>query len=343
MFLTTRDLDQKLKTGYVNGVYLFYGEEAYLKRYYLDKFRKICCPDPDLEVFNHAIVQGGDLAAFERELAALPLFGSGRLVELRDTDFNKIKSDDLTGLCDLLTKAEDITVLIDTLPEELPVGTSKRPSPQLAALAKVAGAVNFERQTPQKLTVWIGKHFAAEKIAADPEVCRMLIDLCSPDMFILASEIDKLAAYLHAIDQDTLTPEIIRQVASPNKIFGAFDFANAILAGDTAAALSVFADMRQRRERPENILGTLSRITGELLTVRTLCDQGMAPADIGAALKLSDYPLRLRITAAKKSTPERLKAAFDRCAAADLLLKSSSLPGYALIERLILFEATVSG
>lgn len=343
MYLTTRDLDQKLKTGFVTGVFLFYGEEAYLKHYYLDKFRKLCCPDADLAVFNHAIVQGGDLAAFERELSALPLFGSGRLVELRDTDFSRMKTDDLNSLCTLLSQADGITVIVDALPEELPVGTSKRPSPQLAALAKVAGAVNFERQTPQKLVVWIGKHFASEKIAADSEVCRMLIDTCSADMFILANEIDKLSAYLHATNQSTLTPEAIRLVASPTKVFGAFDFTNAILAGDTAAALSVFADMRQRRERPENILGTLSRMTGELLTVRTLCDQGMSPADIGAALKISDYPLRLRIAAAKKSTPQRLKSAFDRCAAADLLLKSSSLPGYALIERLILFEASVSG
>ncbi len=338
MFQTTKDLDSKLKLGFPQGAYLFYGEEAYLRQHYLAKFRQAVCPDPDLAAFNHVIVHGGDLPSFERELAVLPLFGGGRLVELRDTDFSKIKPDALESLCSALSAVEDITVIIDALPDELPVGTPKKPSATLSALAKVTSAVDFQRQTPQKLAVWVGKHFAADGIRADPDCCRMLVDYCSPDMYTLSGEIAKLSAYLRATGQTDLTPAAIREVASPNKTFGAFDFANAILAGDTAAALATFADMKLRKERPENILGTLSRITGELLTVRALSDAGMSRAEIGAALKISDYPLGLRLTAAKKSTPERLKAAADHCYDADLKLKSTSLPGYALIERFILTE-----
>lgn len=343
MFLTTKELDNRIRTAQITGAYLFYGEEVYLKRHYLDKIRKICCPDASLEAFNHVVVHGGDLDAFLRELSAPALFGGVRLVELRDTDFSKIKSGALSALCDALAGVDDITAIIDTLPDELPAGTPKKPSAVLNALAKSASAVEFARQTPQRLAAWAGRHFAAEGIAANAEVCRMLVDTCLPDMYTLSGEIAKLTAYLKASGQNTLTPQVIREVASPNKIFGAFDFANAILAGDSAGALAAFADMKSRKEKPENILGTLSRITGEMLAVRALSDAGMSRAEIGAALKISDYPLGLRLSAARKSTPERLKAAADACFEADLKLKSTSLPGYALIERLILAQTAGPG
>lgn len=341
MFATMKDMDGRIKAGFVGGGYLFYGEEVYLKRHDLERIRGICCPDPDFAAFNHVIVHGGDLDAFLRELTTPALFGGGRLVELRDTDFSKIKSDALESLCSGLSglsEEDGITAIIDALPQELPTGTAKKPSAVLSALAKFATAVEYPRQTPQRLAAWVGRHFAADGIRADGDSCRMLVDTCLPDMYTLSGEIAKLTAYLKAVGQDALTPAIIREVASPNKIFGAFDFANAILAGDSAAALACFADMKARKERPENILGTLSRITGELLAVRTLSDAGMSRSEIGAALKISDYPLGLRLTAARKSSPERLKAAADACYEADLKLKSTSLPGYALIERLILTQ-----
>jgi DNA polymerase-3 subunit delta len=175
----------------------------------------------------------------------------------------------------------------------------------------------------------------------DPALCRYLVDTCSADMFILANEAEKICAYALSVATDPQTPpiltkEMILLVCSPNKIFGAFDFANAVLEGNTAAALSVFADMKLRKEKPQDIIATISRITGELLTIRTLLENGMKREEISSALKMADYPLGLRITVAQKSTPEALRDTFFRCLEADRKLKSTSLNGYLVIEHLLL-------
>ena len=50
--MTVKELDDKIKKG-LGGVYLFYGEEEYLKRRYLEKVREVLLPDDTDAVFNH--------------------------------------------------------------------------------------------------------------------------------------------------------------------------------------------------------------------------------------------------------------------------------------------------
>jgi DNA polymerase III subunit delta len=363
MQITSRDLDRKLKSGFVDGIYLFYGDEPYLKDYYLRKFREAVCPDPDFAAFNHIKIEDGDLARLFSELDGSPLFGGARLIEFRGADFGKMqtekgektekseksgrsgkgeksekadKTDKLKYFCENLKAADGLCVIIDAAPSELPEGTAKKPSAVLNALTAVTEAVKFERQTPAKLALWAERHFAANGVKADDEVCRCIVDFCSPDMYILSGEIEKLSAYTKSQNIEKITKETVGEVASPNRVFGAFDFSNAIIAGDKKTALAALAGMKLRKEPPERILATISKITSELLAVRTLSDKGVARQDIGKILGIADYPLGLRMNAASKSTPEALKAAADAVGEADKKMKTTSLSGYLLIEQLIL-------
>ncbi len=363
MQITSRDLDRKLKSGFVDGIYLFYGDEPYLKDYYLRKFRQAICPDPDLAAFNHIKIEDGDIARLFSELDGSPLFGGARLIEFRGADFGKMqtdkgeksdkseksekgarsgkgekseKVDKLKYFCENLKATDGLAVIIDAAPSELPEGTAKKPSAVLAALTAATEAVKFERQTPAKLAVWAERHFAANGVKADDDVCRYIVDYCSPDMYILSGEIEKLSAYANSRKIGRITKETVDEIASPNRVFGAFDFSNAIIAGDKKTALAALAGMKLRKEPPERILATISKITGELLAVRTLTDKGTARQDIGKILGIADYPLGLRMNAAAKSSPEALKAAADAVGEADKKMKTTSLSGYLLIEQLIL-------
>lgn len=337
MLITSKDLDKKIKNGFLDGAYLFYGDEPYLKEHYVKKLRESVCPDPDFAVFNHVRIEDGDIDRFIGELSSPALFGGGRLVELRGTDFGKLSSDRLDSLCAALDEVDGVCALIDALPDELPEGTPKRPSAPLAALTKAASTLKFERQTPARLAGWLERHFAAAGVKADAEVCRFMVDFCSADMYILASEVEKLAAYAKSVGLASVGIDHVRLVCSPNKVFGAFDFSNALIANDRRAAFAVLAAMKKRREPPERILGTISKISGELLAVRTMTDSGVPRAEIGKILGIADYPLGLRISAAARSTPEKLAAALRAVNEADKKLKTTSTDGYLLIEQLILF------
>lgn len=327
--MTVTELSKKLKLD-PHGVYLFYGEEEYLKRRYLEQIRE-AIPD---DGFNHIRICG-DLSALSQELDGLALFGGDRLIELWDTDFSKVGGEQLDALCELLSSAED-TVVIYTHPDEFPAGTGKKPSPQLAALQKSTVAVNFERQKPAALQGWIARHATAQGCFLAPELCRKMIDYCSADMFVLAGEVEKVCAYVMAQGRNIVEERDILTVASPATIYGAFDFTNALLDRDKAKAFVLLSDMIRRKEKPHDILGTVSRMMSDLLQIRVLRDCGMTPAEIASKLKMHEYVLSLRLQSAMKRSMEQLEQTAALCREADRKIKSTRLDSYRVIELLIL-------
>lgn len=331
--MTVNELSKKLKQD-PRGVYLFYGEEEYLKRRYLEQIRNAIIGDDPSAAFNHVKISG-DLSALSAELDGLALLGGDRLIELWDTDFSKVGGDQLDALCELMKDAED-TVILYTHPEEFPMGTPKKPSPQLAALSKCTVAVNFERQKPAALAGWLARHATAQGCFLSPELCRKMIDYCSADMFVLAGEVEKVCAYVMAQGRNIVEEQDILTAASPSAIYGAFDFANALLDRDKAKAFVLLSDMIRRKEKPHDILGTVSRMMSDLLQIRVLRDCGMTPAEIASKLKMHEYVLSLRLQSAMKRSMEQLEQTAALCREADRKIKSTRLDSYRVIELLIL-------
>lgn len=335
--MTVKELDDKIKKG-LGGVYLFYGEEEYLKRRYLEKVRETLLPDDTDAVFNHVKITDGEIDRLGDELVGMPIFGSsgGRLIELCDVDFTAMSEARLDELSDALSTVSEDTLLIYAKPEEFSEGTKKAQSVAYKKLSGVANLVNFEKQTPQKLIGWASRHFSSHGCAADPQICKKLIDYCKNDMFVLASEIDKVSAFARQNGKTVISEDMIYAVCSPNTVFGAFDFANALIDGNTPMALSIFAEMKLRKERPENILSSVSRICNELLTVRILSDSGYSKQDIAKKMKMHEYPVSLRMTAASKKSMESLERAVELCCDTDLKIKTTRLDDYTALEILIL-------
>ena len=227
-------------------------------------------------------------------------------------------------------------MVIYTHPDEFPAGTAKKPSPQLAALQKCANAVNFERQKPAALQGWLARHATAQGCFLAPELCRKLIDYSSADMFVLAGEVEKICAYVMAQGRNIVEEKDILAVASPATIYGAFDFINALLDRDKAKAFILLSDMIRRKEKPHDILGTVSRMMSDLLQIRVLRDCGMTPAEIASKLKMHEYVLSLRLQSAMKRTMEQLEHTAALCREADRKIKSTRLDSYRVIELLIL-------
>lgn len=342
MLITTSELETKLiaKTA---GTYLFFGEEEYLKMHYLNRFREVFAPDSDLAAFNHTVIDKGDLSALENSLSSLPvldLFGADdggrKLIELRDTNFDKLPKADLDALCDMIKENSDNVLIIYTIPSEFSEGTKKKPSSAYKALTELCFSVRFERQSPQKLVSWLGRHFTSNRILAESDTLRYMIDYCSSDMFILASETDKLCAYAKAHDLERIGVREINEVCSRSKVFGAFDFANAILDNNVPLALSVLSDMKRKKEKPEEIMAQLSGTYCEMLLLRQLEDGGMNKSEMAKTLKKNEYALQIRLRAASKYTLKQLEDAVERCLEADRAIKSQPINKYLIIEELIL-------
>ena len=90
-----KSLNEDLKTGKFKQIYLLYGEEAYLKKQYKERFVKAMLPVGD--TMNYACYEGKNTDIKEViDLAeTLPFFAERRLILFEDTGFFKSSGSDL--------------------------------------------------------------------------------------------------------------------------------------------------------------------------------------------------------------------------------------------------------
>lgn len=335
--LTPQEFDRHIKAG-VTGAYFFFGEEEYLARAYSDRLREAVTGKDD--VFNRVTLDDDTYSpqTLSDEIRTLPMLSDRRLIEVRGVDFSRAEA--VEGLCNALVDLPDCqhaVVLVVAMGDAFDAGDERRPSKSLAAISAVATAVRLARETPARLARWVSRHFAAEGVEAPPEVCEELVAFSGRDMMTLAGEIDKLAAYVLAHGRKQVTRDDIRRVCAATVEIDSFALANAVLRGDADSAMETLTEALARRERPEILLASITRVFCDLYAVRICVDAGMDKRAISQTLKMHEYKAGLYVSACRSRTSDSLARAVERCREADLKLKSTPLPGEVILARLAAF------
>ena len=325
----------------IHGVFLFYGEEQYLKIHYINLTKKTVSPDGT----NVMSLSGEGLSLVEicqqlTDMASMPSMDmSSRFLSIYDVEWRKAKEDELDFFEDCmneLSSFEDVVIIFDTRPENFDSGTEKKPSKLLARINKCIKTVNFAKEPPSRLAAWVQKHFAAHKIAAEPNVCNFLIKYCGRDMTTLNHEITKLVAYVLQNGKNTVTEADIHTVSSSINEIDTFDFSNAILNGDTERAFSILTDMKLHKEKTELILGGITSVYSALYTVKTLIEAGMLTPEIVKETGMHEYKAKLYIKRASILSKKGIEKAIELCRDADIKIKSGSLDSYNILDVLLI-------
>ncbi len=322
------------------GIFLFFGEEEYLKQHALKSARQNVLSDPSLSDFNYQRLEQ-EYATPDALLQALetpPLFADRRLIELHSIPWESLNEEVLSAWQDVFSKgngSDSALVIVYAESNELDSGTERLPGKRLSALAAHCRAVRFPKQTDLQLAKWIFRHFTAQGLQISSEVCHQMLDFCGHDMCFLSTEIEKVAAYLKFNGRSEVKTEDISYLCAYNPERDTFDFTNAILDGNTAKAFELFAEMKGRKERPEVILGSIAKICCDLAKIRFLCDSGASPKELESKLKMHAYRLSLYQKQALRRPAPMLEQAVRLCAETDVKMKSTACDPYLLLERLI--------
>ncbi|MBE6602627.1 MAG: DNA polymerase III subunit delta [Ruminococcaceae bacterium] len=320
--------------------YLFFGDEDYLKTFAIKLARETLCPDPTYAFFNEFFLDAVDFAPDKLldALMPMPMMADKKLVVVRGLNFNGIRQGELDELCDVLAHLSeyDYNLLIFHVSADCinPGRLPSKPSATLSALAEYLTPVQFDRCTGTKLTAWMQKHFAHNGVNASAELCSEMSDYCGHSMFVLAGEIDKLSFYARYHQKDTVTAEDMRLVCTPTPEYDVYAFTNAIMNGRQDLALAILNDYRYHRIDPVIIMGEVSRLVCDMVTVRSMLGDGLPSSEIASLLKMHEFKLGLYMKSLRNTTDEKMQKLMDACLSADFSLKRSG-KGYEPLERLI--------
>ena len=330
---------KQLKKG-LDGAYLFFGDEDYLKSFSLKSARSLVCDDPSFAIFNDIQIDPLDYtpSALVNALMPLPMMGEIKIVSINGLAISSIKGAEFDELVEAISaiKEYDYNILIISVPAGLieEGNLPKAPSKPLLALSEVMTPVHFEAISGSRLVTWVGKHFEHNGVTATPALCEQLIEKCGKSMFTLSNETEKLAYYALQNNRTAITAEDVENVACSVLTSDAYALANAILDCRYADAIDALNVMKFRRIDPIFVMPEVSRVICDLFTIKVLQDEGHNISEISRILRMNEYKLKIyaNVTAAKSR--ESFERALLLCSEADLGLKLSP-QGYSSIEKLI--------
>ena len=309
-----------LSAGTVGCAYIFYGEESYLREYYLGELRKKLVP-AGFEEFNYHRLEGKDLTvqALTEMAEAMPMLSERTLIVVTDFDIFKLGEEQREKLIALLDDVPPYCCMVfvyDTV--------AYKPNKTMKKLCKAIGdhvqAVEFRAQDSNDLIAWIARRFRALDKEIDRQTAEYLIFTCGGLMTGLVPEISKIAAYAKG---KAITQKDIDDVADPVLSAEVFRLSDAVLQGNYDLAASILGDLLKMQTEPIMILAALGSQLRRIYTARLAIDSGKDKYWLMELWDMkSDYPAKLLLNAAKRTTAGWCADAVKMCQVLDRRMKS---------------------
>ena len=328
---------QKLKKDIAGGglgqLYIFHGEEDYLRDHYLGEMRKKLLGGA-MEEFNLHTFQGKDFDAQKLTAAVdcLPMMSQRTLILVYDYDLYKAGEEQRNKLIAQFADLPDYVCVVfvyDLIPYKADART------KLAqAIQNHGSVVQFTRQEQGDLVDWIKRRFRALGKDIDSAQAEYLIFLCGGLMTGLASEVEKIGAYARG---SKVTREDIDAVASPVLDAVVFKMTDAIAGGDFDRAAAVLGNLFQMGQAPIMILSVLGKQLRQLYTARLVLEKGRGNGELMELWGMrQSYPAQRLIQSCRRFSLAWCRRAVTWAADADLAMKSSGRDNQELLVDLLL-------
>ena len=326
-------LKARLKKGEYAGVYLFYGDEAYMKDHYASQIRKAVTGAPMPE-FNYSVYEADKLdpERIAEEMYMLPMMADYKMVEIQAFSVASLNASTANALADIISELPEYFILLFTVrsgEDEEKAIEKKDPSPFIKAVRDYGNIVNFESESGNKLLVWMNRHFTALGTPVDKTVLESMVTICGNDMYLLAGEIKKLCAYCGTRGA---TVQDVENVCCSNESYKVYDLSRAVLDGDMVRVGKIFASLRFSGADPIMILGALAKTFSDMLLTLEGLNSGKSYSAIASDLKSYDFVIKRYAAVSAKRGRDFLITAISQCAAADKHLKSFRGDPYTVLE-----------
>ncbi len=338
--LELKGFTASLKAGSFGGVYVFAGEEEYLKRYYLGELRTRVVTDEAFAVFNNPVFDGEeiDFAAISEAVKAPPVMSEYKLIEWRRASFTALSEKGLSALEELAELCKEYpyaTIAFVAAAGGLDFGAGKRQSRFINRFDKILKIVRLDKSGDKQLLGWLKRHFDSRGVEVSLDSLNALISTSGRSMDVLIGEVEKLSALAYSRGQRAISVRDVAEIASPVPESEAFALSNAIVDKNRVGAFSAVFELKSRRVEPSIVVGMIARCFGELASVGTLAFEGLGAGDIAAVLGMAPYKVGLCVSGAKRYGRDALVKIVAEITRVDAESKFGGLAGYTAIDLFI--------
>ena len=320
-----KTLNQDLKSGEFKKAYLLYGDEAYLKRYYLNAFREKILSGDRMNLLEKE-GKDPDLNVLRDFTDTMPFFAEKRLLILRDTGLFKTSSD---GFAEWIGSLPETAVVIFS---ETEVDKRNR---LFKKLTEIGYAAELSAPDEQGKGAFVQRFLKAHDLKITRDAYDLLMSRLGGGLDLITNELEKLLGY--AGEGGSVRKEDVANVITESTETRIFDLTDALSEGRLERAFDIYYSLLREREPAMRLLFLISRQFSQLYSVKKLVSEGSYDDDIAKTLAIrSPYVVkRLRRTADRYSE-ESLLAALEKIEKTEEDVKTGNLAEAPALEILMI-------
>jgi DNA polymerase-3 subunit delta len=322
-------------------LYILTGQDDFSRNEALVEIKK-GLGDPALLVSNTTVLDGQQVTPDQLRTVcqALPFLAERRLVivegllerfeprvKLGRQKRTNARQNDYKSLAALVDELPESTVLV------LIDGEVKRSNPLYRELLPRAKVKSFPLLKNSELRQWLKRRIAEEGGRISPQAEDLLVKLVGSNLWIMASEIEKLVLYTSGRHIDE---EDVKAVVSYSQQANVFAMVDAILGFKAGLGQQALQQLLQAGVAPAYLLFMLSRQVRLLVRAKELIKEGKSEVEIRDRLGITaDFVWRKTLEQASRYSLERLSELYHKLLAADLSIKTGKYNGELALDILV--------
>ena len=341
--ITEKELIEDIKKADFKSVYLIYGNEDYLKKYYSSTIIKKAVTDfEDLNLhrFDSSVKVDDIIAAAD----AIPMMSDYSCVSVCDYNFASADENEVEKLVDLISDMPEGCVLLIRL-EQLSITPSKSAKAKKVfdAVKKYGALVELNLREEADLVRMVTKRAASRSVNLQPTGARYLIRVCGSDMTNLFSEVDKLCDFVGK--DGIITEKEIDALAVKTPDEKAYKLINAVCARDVERVYTMLADLAAQCVDSIAIIAALSSAYVDMYRAKVAESEGKNAESIGADFGYGKNAFKLKYASqnARKMSVFTLRKAMNVLREADIALKSTQLDPRLLVDKTVMQLIQLAG
>lgn len=325
--LAIADLWRRLDQGAVDPFYLFFGQEAYLIREYIEALTThiLGAAPREFNCDRYAMADRGSLVEALGTARTLPVMAMYRVVVVQD--LQELRKADWKLLESYVTSPSESTALVAASRD-----SEAKKFPDF--VWQHAVAVACAPLEGGNLRGWVAKTVAAAGYSMTDEAIRGLLQDHDPDLRILEREIEKLCTYVG--ERGEVNLEDVQAVGQASRQHSLFALSDALGGRQPGPALLEIDHLLNQGEPPLVVMSMIVRHFRLLWSIKQFVGQGQDRYRIARTLRLPPNVCRTLMAQSDAFSAERLQELYGAALEADLTFKSTNKPPRAILEGLIL-------
>ena len=324
-------LKLNIKESSFSPVFLFYGDEDYMKKYYLQKIKQKAVGD-NLPEFNLHEIDGTRASVDEliEQAMLVPMMSDYALIIIHDFDFSNVSEE----------KIEELSASLCSGTIMLFYYQSVKPNAQRSAWKKViklfkekGSVIKFEKKDSRELTKIVMSASKKRGCLIPQYLAARFVERVGDDLNLLLNEVNKLCALK---GEGEITQEDIEAVTVKTLDASAFDLTKALIDGNPDTAFLLLHELIDQKQEAVMIMGAVNSAYIDMYRVKTASEKGL---DALAVANFYPYKAEWRLKKAafnaKKLSLSQLRRSIHVLCEADTMLKSVQNDSTVVLDEVI--------